>query len=173
MDSVSDELFGGIKFRALTVVDNSTRERLAIEVAQSLTGDDVVCLLTNIAAERRRSLLRIQANNESEFVSLALDKWLFENGVTLDFSRPGKLTDNAFIKSFNGSLRDESLNTDWFMSFEDTEAKIETWKQGYNLFDRIHRWMMSRQCCLPSHSTYLNPDGLSMSNVLNLWKEIL
>jgi putative transposase len=134
MDFVSDALFDGRKFRALTVVDNHTRECLAIEVAQSPTGDDVVRVLTNIAKERRQYPLRTQADNGPEFVSLALDNWAYENGVTLDFSRPGKPTDNPFIESFNGSLRDESLNTNWFMSLEDAQAKIKTWRQDYNHF---------------------------------------
>ncbi len=132
MDFVSDALFDGRKFRALTVVDNHIRECLAIELAQSLTGDDVVRVLTNIVKERRQYPLRIQTDNGPEFVSLALDKWAYENGVTLDFSRPGKPTDNPFIESFNGSLRDECLNTNWFMSLEDAQAKIETWRQDYN-----------------------------------------
>ena len=134
MDFVSDALFDGKKFRALTVVDNHTRECLAIEVAQSPTGDDVVRVLTNIAKERRQYPLRTQADNGPEFVSLALDKWAYENGVTLDFSRPGKPTDNPFIESFNGSLRDECLNTNWFLSLEDAQEKIETWRQDYNHF---------------------------------------
>ncbi len=74
MDFVSDALFDGRKFRALTVVDNHTRECLAIEVAQLLTGDDVIRALTNIAKERHQYPLRIQADNGPEFVSLALDK---------------------------------------------------------------------------------------------------
>ena len=134
MDFVSDALFDGRKFRAVTVVDNHTRECLAIEVAQSLTGDDVVRVLANSAKERHQYPLRAQADNGPEFVSLALDKWAYENGVTLDFSRPGKPTDNPFIESFNGSLRDECLNTNWFMSLEDAKEKIETWRQDYNHF---------------------------------------
>jgi putative transposase len=126
MDFVSDALFDGRKFRALTVVDNHTRECLAIEVAQSLTGDDVVRVLTNIAKERHQYPLHAQADNGPEFVSLALDKWAYENIMTLNFSRPGKPTNNPFIESFNGSLRDECLNTNWFMSLEDAQEKIET-----------------------------------------------
>ena len=80
---------------------------MAIEVAQSLTRDDVVCVLTNIVKERRQCPLRIQADNEPEFVSLALNKWAYKNSVTLDYSRLGKPADNPFIESFNGSLRDE------------------------------------------------------------------
>ncbi|BBH14694.1 hypothetical protein CH06BL_39470 [Chromobacterium haemolyticum] len=65
---------------------------------------------------------------------MALDQWAYQQGVTLDFSRPGKPTDNAFIKSFNGSLRDECLNVHWFLSLDDARDKIERWRQDYNEF---------------------------------------
>lgn len=78
MDFVSDALFDGKKIRSLTVVDNFTRECLAIEVAQSLTGDDVVRILARITRKRNQTPLRIQADNGSEFVSLVLDKWAYE-----------------------------------------------------------------------------------------------
>ncbi len=67
----------------------------------------------------------IQVDNGPEFISMALDRWAYENGVTLDFSRPGKPSNNAFVESFNGRLRDECLNTHWFLSMEDARAKIE------------------------------------------------
>ncbi|WP_162788127.1 integrase core domain-containing protein, partial [Chromobacterium haemolyticum] len=70
----------------------------------------------------------------SEFISMALDQWAYQQGVTLDFSRPGKPTDNAFIESFNGSLRDECLNVHWFLSLDDARDKIERWRQDYNEF---------------------------------------
>jgi putative transposase len=134
MDFVSDALFNGHKFRALTVVDNYTRECLAIEAAPSLSGADVVRALQRVVSERKAKPGRIQADNGPEFISLALDKWAYEIGVTLDFSRPGKPTDNAFIESFNGSLRDECLNTNWFMSLDDARQKLENWRQDYNHF---------------------------------------
>ena len=74
----------------------------------------------------------IQVDNGSEFISKALDKRAYENKVTLDFSRPGKLTDNPFIESFNGSFRDECLNSHWFLSLNDAREKIETWREEYN-----------------------------------------
>lgn len=70
----------------------------------------------------------------SEFVSKAVDKWAYENKVVLDFSRPGKPIDNAFAESFIGSLRDECLNVNWFLSFEDACAKIAAWRIDYNEF---------------------------------------
>ena len=74
----------------------------------------------------------IRVDNGPQFISKALDRWAYENGVTLDLSRPGKPTDNAFVAWFNGRLRDECLNTHWFLSLEDARAKIETWRRDYN-----------------------------------------
>lgn len=72
---------------------------------------------------------RIQTDNGSEFVSKTLDKWAYDHGVVMDFSRPGRPTDNPFIESFNGSLRDECLNICWFLSLENAREKIESWRK--------------------------------------------
>jgi len=77
---------------------------------------------------------RIQVDQGPEFVSKYLDRWAYENKVTLDFSRPGKPTDNALIESFNGSFRDECFNTNWFLSLRDSREKISSWKKEYNSF---------------------------------------
>ena len=71
-------------------------------------------------------------DNGPEFISKALDRWANENGVQLDFSRPGKPTDNAFVESFNGRLRYECLNAHWFLSLADARAKFEAWRSLYN-----------------------------------------
>jgi len=134
MDFVADQLFNGRRIRALTIVDNFSRECVGIEVAFSLKGEDVVLALDKINCLASRIPKRIQVDNGSEFISKALDKWAYENGVTLDFSRPGKPTDNALIESFNGSLRDECLNANWFLSMEDAKEKIEAWRCDYNDF---------------------------------------
>lgn len=134
MDFVSDALFDGRRFRALTLVDNYSRECLAIEVGQSLKGFDVVAVMERIKELRGVVTKRIQVDNGSEFISKALDKWAYENDVTLDFSRPGKPTDNAFIESFNGSFRDECLNVNWFLSLDDAKDKIEAFRNDYNSF---------------------------------------
>jgi len=131
MDFVADNLFNGRRIRALTVVDNLTRESLAIEVDHRLNGEDVVATMERLKACGRVPD-RIQADNGSEFISKVLDRWAYENGVTLDYSRPGKPTDNAFIESFNGSFRDECLNVHWFLSIEDAREKIERWRVDYN-----------------------------------------
>ena len=131
MDFVADALFDGRRLRALTVVDNYTRECLAIEVGPSLKGHDVVGTLLHITATRGRPQT-IKVDNGSEFISKAMDRWAYENGVELDFSRPGKPTDNAKVESFNGRFRAECLNSHWFLSLADAQRKIEAWRQYYN-----------------------------------------
>jgi putative transposase len=133
MDFVSDSLFDGRRFRALIIVDNFSRECLAIEAGQSITGAAVAAVVERLVAERGRPE-RVQCDNGSEFISRVLDKWAYENGVTMDFSRPGKPMDNAMIESFNGTFRDECLNVNWFLSMEDAQEKIEKWREDYNEF---------------------------------------
>ncbi|WP_155006270.1 IS3 family transposase [Sphingomonas hengshuiensis] len=130
MDFVSDALFDGRRLSALTVVDAFTREALAIDVDQGIKGEQVVEAMTRIALSRGAPKT-IRVDNGTEFISKALDRWAYENGVTLDFSRPGKPTDNV-VESFNGRLRDECLNRHWFLSLEDARAKIEAWRRDYN-----------------------------------------
>ena len=133
MDFVSDTLFDGRRYGALTIVDNFSRECLGIKADQSIKGHHVVALLERICFYRG-SPKTIRVDNGPEFISKALDKWAYENGVTLDFSRPGKPTDNAFVESFNGSFRDECLNVNWFQSLNDAKAKIACWRKEYNEF---------------------------------------
>jgi putative transposase len=132
MDFVSDALFDGKKFRALTVVDNYSRECLAIYVGQSLKGADVVYVLNQIKMIRNIVPKKIQTDNGSEFISKEMDKWAYENKVTMHYSRPGKPTDNPYVESFNGSFRDECLNAHWFLSLKDAKDKIEIWRKDYN-----------------------------------------
>ena len=109
MDFVADNLFDGRKLRMLTVVDCYSRESLAIYVGRSLKGEDVVRLFNSIVSERGQPQT-IKADNGSEFISKAMDKWAYERGVEIDYGRPGKPTGNAMVESFNGRLRQECLN---------------------------------------------------------------
>jgi putative transposase len=133
MDFVSDGLFDGRRFRSLTVVDSFSRECLGIWVDQSIKGEDVVRFMKRISWQRGAPE-RVFLDNGPEFIGKGLDKWAYENQVTLDFSRPGKPTDNAFIESINGSFRDECLNAHLFLSLQDAREKIESWRTGYNTF---------------------------------------
>ena len=134
MDFVSDALFDGRRFRALTIVDNCSRECLAIVVGQSMKGTDVVAALETIKQQRGLIPERIQTDNGSEFISREMDRWAYDNHVTMDYSRPGKPTDNCFVESFNGSFRDECLNAHWFLSLEDAAEKVENWRIEYNYY---------------------------------------
>lgn len=84
--------------------------------------------------QQRGAPKTIRVDNGPEFISKVLDLWSHQNGVTLDFSRPGKPTDNAFIESFNGRLRAECLDVSWFRSIEDARKKIAAWRDEYNLW---------------------------------------
>ena len=137
MDFVSDQTVDGQRFRALTVVDVFTRECLAIEPGKSLRGTDVVNVLSRIT-KKRGAPKRIYCDNGSEFVGRLVDLWAYANSVTMEFSRPGKPTDNAFIESFNGSLRDECLNVHWFDDLTDAKEKLQAWRREYNEI-RPHR----------------------------------
>jgi len=128
MDFMADELSDGRRIRLLTIVDHFTREGLAIVVGQRLGGHEVVEALTRIGLNRRLPKA-IRVDNGLEFTSKTLDQWAYANNVTLDFSRPGKPTDNAFIESFNGRVRAEYLNENWFLSLDDARTKVEAWRQ--------------------------------------------
>jgi putative transposase len=131
MDFMSDELCSGERIRLLTLVDNFTRESLAIEVDRHLGGHRVAEVLQGLS-DQRPLPQTIRVDNGPEFISKVLDQWAYLNGVALDFSRPGKPSDNAFIESFNGRLREECLNENWFLSLEDAREKVEAWREEYN-----------------------------------------
>jgi putative transposase len=136
MDFMSDALFNGQRFRLLTVVDCHTREALAVVPRTSFRAFDVVDVLDGIT--RRRGVPgSIRCDNGPEFAGRLLDQWAYFQGVALDFSRPGKPTDNAFIESFNASVRRELLNASWFLSLADARERTEAWRREYNE-DRPH-----------------------------------
>ena len=131
MDFVADQLANGQRFRALTVVDVFTRESVAIEVGQSLRGEHVVTVLNRLTA-RRGAPTVLFCDNGSEFCSQIVDLWAYQHKVRIDFSRPGKPTDNAHVESFNATLRRECLNAHWFESLHEAQERIETWRWEYN-----------------------------------------
>lgn len=131
LDFVHDQLADGGKFRLLTVIDVFSREALAIEVGRHLRGEDVVGVLNRLVLERGAPK-HLFADNGSEFTGHMVDLWAYHRGVRLDFSRPGKPTDNAYIETFNGSLRDECLNLHWFGSLNEAKDLIEVWRKDYN-----------------------------------------
>ncbi len=131
MDFMADTQFDGRKLRVLTIVDNFNRESLAIEPGYGFRGEQVAEVLSRIIRERGKPK-SIWVDNGTEFTSKAMDQWAYWNKVQLDFSRPGKPTDNAVIESFNGRLRQECLNQNWFLSLQDAREKLESWRRDYN-----------------------------------------
>ena len=131
MDFVHDQLAMGTKLRILTVIDTFSRYVPVVDPRLAYRGADVVATLERVCKEMGYPSA-IRVDQGSEFVSRDLDLWAYQNNVTLDFSRPGKPTDNAFIEAFNGRFRVECLNAHWFMSLEDARQKMEAWRRYYN-----------------------------------------
>jgi putative transposase len=124
MDFVSDSIVTGRRFRALTIVDNYTRECPAIEVDTSLGGARVVNVLERLSETRELPEV-ITIDNGPEFAGKALDEWAYRKRIKLNFITPGKPVENAYAESFNGRLRDECLNTNWFMNLKQARNIIE------------------------------------------------
>jgi putative transposase len=158
---MNDSLANGQRVRLLTLVDNMSRESPTIEVDRSLTGHRVVAVLERAAARyglpkviqghprsskviqghprsskviqgHPRSSKVIQVGNGPEFTSRALDTWAHLRGIKLAFSRPGAPTDNPFIEAFNGRIREERLDQQWFYSLEEARNCLEEWRRDYN-----------------------------------------
>ena len=142
MDFMAEQLYDGRRLRILTLVDNFSRESLMLQVGRRFTGDHVVAALEDVARERGVPKT-IQVDNGPEFISKSLDLWAWSHGVQLDFSRPGKPTDNPFVESFNGKFREECLNQNWFLSLSDAQEQIDTWRRDYN-YERPHRALGGR-----------------------------
>ena len=136
MDFVYDQLAMGRKLRILTVIDTHSRLCPAVGPRFAYRGEDVVQKLERVCT-RIGYPKTIRVDNGSEFISRDLDLWAYANDVTLDFSRPGKPTDNGFIEAFNSKLRAECLNAHRFISLADAREKLEDWRRHYNE-DRPH-----------------------------------
>lgn len=136
MDFVHDQLATGRKIRVLTVVDTFSRYAPVLDPRFSYRAEDVVATLEQACATLGYPKT-MRVDQGSEFVSRDLDLWAYTKGVTLDFSRPGKPTDNAFAEAFNGRVRAECLNAHWFLTLADAREKLEAWRRYCNE-DRPH-----------------------------------
>ena len=132
MDFVSDKLADGRSFRILTVVDQFTRECVRLDADRSMTGMKVVQALERAQQERGSLPKSITVDNGSEFCSRAMEAWAMSHEVQLCFIRPGRPVENGFIESFNGRLRDECLNVEWFTSLDDARQKLAKFREHYN-----------------------------------------
>src|SRR5579863_1751363 len=131
LDFVSDTLTDGRRFRILAVVDDFTRECLCLVADTSLSGVRVARELDQIIAERGRPLTCV-SDNGTELTSMAILHWCQETSVEWHYIAPGKPTQNAFIESFNGRLRDELLNETLFVSLAHARMALAAWKLDYN-----------------------------------------
>ena len=135
LDFVSDALMGGRKFRALNIADECTREGLRGDLSlsrqASLGGVRVVRVLERLVAEHGKPQA-LRMDNGPEFTSKALDQWAHANGVRLHFIDPGKPQQNGRLESFNGKLRDECLNENWFRDLDEARSILEAWRIDFN-----------------------------------------
>ena len=137
MDFMHDRFADGSAYRLLTIVDVYTRECVALHADRCLSSADVIEVL-NAAIRRRGKPRALRCDNGSGFASIAVDQWAYWNDIKIDFSRPGKPTDNAFCESFNGTVRKEFLNASWFTSLEAVRRAAVEWRRHYNA-ERLHR----------------------------------
>jgi transposase InsO family protein len=130
-DFVHDRLAGKRTVRLLCVLDEHTRECLAIEVATSITSTDVILTLTRLMRLYGKPQF-IRSDQGAEFTATRVMKWLRDQNVGPSFIPPGKPWHNGFVESFNGKLRDECLNREWFRDLRDARVVIESWREFYN-----------------------------------------
>jgi len=129
MDFVSDQLANGRRFRVLNIVDDFSREYVLKIVDFSISGHRLARELDRIARQLPKTIV---CDNGPEFTSKAMYFWSKRAGVKLHFIQPGKPTQNAFVESFNGKLREYRLNLNWFASIEDARSRINQWQNHYN-----------------------------------------
>ena len=131
MDFVFDRIGSGRSMKCLAIVDDATTESVAIEPEHAFCGAHVTRVLERISIERGLPRI-IRTDNGKEFTGKAMLTWAHERGITLKLIDPGKPNQNAYVESFNGRLRDECLNENWFTSLAHAKAIIETWRREYN-----------------------------------------
>ena len=130
MDFMHDSLLDGRPIRLLTMIDEATRDCPRIQVGRSIGGTGVVEVLEQLRAEGRRPR-ELVVDNGPEFRSRVLVSWCLENQVELIYITPGKPMQSAFVESFNGTVRNECLNENWFLDLADAQEKIEDWRITY------------------------------------------
>jgi putative transposase len=162
-DFVSDKLSDGRAIRVLTVIDQFTRECVWLEADRSMSGPKVVAALTRAVTERGAAPCSMTLDNGSEFVGRAMEAWAIQTGVQLCFIRPGRPVENGFIESFNGRLRDECLNVEWFNSLEQAREKLANWRHHYN-HQRPHSSLDDRPPALFASLHGVGPKRFALSD---------
>jgi len=131
IDFMSDPFVDGRSVRMLTIIDDYTRESPGILVARSIPSGRLTAFIERIALFHGYPR-RIRVDNGPKFISTWFNIWAEGHHIFIEHTRPGKPSDNAFIESFNGKIRDECINEHWFLSIPDAQSKIEQWRNTYN-----------------------------------------
>jgi putative transposase len=160
MDFMADALANGQKLRVLTVVDAYTRECLVLEAATRFSGQDVATILSRVAITRGLPQT-ITVDNGTEFTSRAFDHWAYTHHVQLDFSRPGKPTDNATIESFNASVRRECLSQHYFSTLAEAQVVLGIYRDDFNK-QRPHSSLGQKTPAEFYAGTRTNPDAIEV-----------
>ena len=121
----------GRKFRILSIIDEASRECLALPVARRLRSEDVLAALAELFVTRGPPA-HIRSDNGPEFIANAVQKWLTKVGVKTLYITPGSPWENGYCESFNGSMRDELLNGEIFYTLTEARILIEAWRRHYN-----------------------------------------
>ncbi len=171
-DFLTDRTEDGRQLRLLAVIDEYTRECLAIEVGRSFRAQDVIGVLQYLFAVRGTPR-HIRSDNGPEFVARAVCRWLERADVKTLFVAKGSPWENGYVESFNGTLRDELLNREIFLSLEEARWVIDRWRLDYN-HHRIHRSLdyqtpaaYAAGCVLPAPATPQPPEHSRITNDLN------
>ncbi len=130
-DFMEDRTHNGVRFRILNIIDEYTRECLAIRVARRLTHKDVLAVLNDLFLQRGVPV-HIRSDNGSEFTAKRVRGWLKTLAIKALFIEPGSPWENGYIESFNGKMRDELLNGEIFYSLKEAQVLIEMWRKHYN-----------------------------------------
>lgn len=128
---MEDRTHNGVKFRILNIIDEFTREFLAVRVGRSLTHQVVIEVLTELFIERGVPV-HIRSDNGSEFTAIRVRSWLKRLDVKPLFIEPGSPWENGYVESFNGKMRDELLAREIFYSLKEAQVLIEMWRKQYN-----------------------------------------
>jgi putative transposase len=159
---MEDRTYNGVKFRILNVIDEYTRECLAVKVARRLTSYDVIEVLTDLFIKRGVPV-HIRSDNGSEFIAKRVRDWLTRLQVRPLYIEPGSPWENGYIESFNGKMRDELLNGEIFYSLKESQVLIEMWSKHYNTI-RPHSSLGYRPpvpAAVLAQPTQIQPVGLS------------
>jgi putative transposase len=164
MDWMYDQLFDGRRIWLLTVLDTWSRVCPVLRVCRIATACEVTSALDEALRRFGRPKV-IRVDQGCQFTSRELDLWAYSHGVMLDFSRPGKPTDHAYIESFNARVRCERLNQSWFMDLDDARRKVEDWRIECNEV-RPHSAIGDRPPIALLHQALGSPEAVPRPEIL-------